>query len=174
MISPLSRGIGIGMSEDLMGNMPALSAWPAVNEARYYAIYLRSRATIQRFWVPTGSALAVDVSLGIYSDRDYQPANLIVGTGTVTTSAATSIQYFSVTTTTISPGLYWLAMSCNSTSMNFYRSLPPIAAAMASAVVVGLKQDSAHPLPSTATPVVLPDTTAGCTRFLFGFSTTSS
>jgi len=114
-------------------------SWSAANRAVYIPVTLQRRMIIDRIGFAAASS-ANDIDLGILDES----GELLVSTGQFTPSS--SVRPYDITRTPLEAGRYWIAVSCDGTSLTYYVNKGPIASLM-----LGLKYESnACPLPSQA------------------------
>lgn len=118
--------------------------WPSANRAYYVGVTLDRQFLFDQFYLAIGSA-AGNIDLGVY---DYQTLAKIVSTGS--TAASGTAQFISVAKTLLKPGPYLLAMAASSTSLQPMRTQTD-GSANRNAMLVLYSQNTALPLPSTAT-----------------------
>lgn len=122
----------------------ASAAYPSANLAIFVPLYIAIPCTVTRMYIYNGATVAGNADIGIY-DRD---GNKIVSKGATALSGTSRLQFFDITDTQLTRGIYYYAMAHDSTS-TFRRFALTIAGA---ALAFGVKQmASAYPLPSTAT-----------------------
>jgi len=160
---------------------PLLTTWPtalvsaafnAADTAYYTPLWVPTLCVARRLFWANGSTVsgAYNVDVGIYADSGGKPGNRLVSTGLTAQGTALQLQFVDTTDTVVTPGLWWLAITCSSTSATFYRY--DVEAYTAFDTVVGLEQASASPLPATATPVEGAQTQPAI--YTVGFATTAS
>lgn len=119
-------------------------AWPTANKAYFIPFRVANPfIAIEGFWF-NGTAGTDNVDIGIYG-RD---GTRLVSSGTTASSGANSLQKVSLTSTTLEPGVYYMAIARPGTT-NTIASVVPTAGAMSSVGVYEMA--TAFPLPSTAT-----------------------
>lgn len=170
MVSSWTLGWGL-VSEGTAGSPPASATWESANRGVWNPVLVPVACVARRMWWANGSTVSAsyNVEAGIYTSVDYLPSAKLVTTGSVAQGTASTIQFADITDTVLSPGMYWLYMSCSSASATFFRS----SASTANwAKLIRFTQDSVGPgsAPTTATPVASSSTSI----VLFGFATTAS
>jgi hypothetical protein len=140
----------------------------SANRAIYHPIVIVTTYVARRVWWVNGESATggATIEVGIYRDAGGAPGVKVIS-GSAVQSSATTVQFVNVTDTALTPDRYWLAiMASSGTDTTLFRS--------ASSIIVDAamryQQDSANPLPGTATPV---ESTANGI-YLFGFATTAS
>jgi len=119
VISPFSKeSIGTLTAEALFPSSQAGSqapwsniAWPANNWAVYIPFIVSSPMIVQNMaiWWVTASG---NVDVGVYDDQQHR----MVSKGSTAASGTNAIQKFSLTSTTLKPGVYYMAMCCSTTA----------------------------------------------------------
>jgi hypothetical protein len=130
---------------------PANSTWGTANLARAYPFVIWQPITVVKLWLHTGNTnQSTQFDLGIYTFAS-SPARL-VSAGATTFGADNLVQEVDITDTLLLPGWYYYAVSCNTasaTTAGIFRTVGHASGAM-------IQQTSAHPLPSSLTPAVVP------------------
>jgi len=168
MVSEWTAGWGV-ISEGSAATAPASAVWPTANTGYYFPIYVPTICVARRMWWVNGATVdaGYNVEAGIYRDGGYKPSAKLITTGSVAQGTLNQLQWGEITDTTLTPGLWWLFMSCSTTSATFFRCAP-----VASwDELLHFQQGSVGPgsAPATATPVE----GSGQYLSLFGFSTTT-
>jgi hypothetical protein len=101
--------------------------------------------TVTRFIV-AANVSAGNIDVGIY-DAGY---NRVVSTGSVTMVSSSGLGNYDIADTFLSPGRYWLALALSDTATARLRQFA-VPAGLASLFGIQI-QNSALPLPSTASP----------------------
>lgn len=132
-----------GMS--IVGGGGGNATWPLANKAIYVPFRIAAPYTFNTFLAVVGIS-SNNLDMGVYSADGTK----IISTGS--TPAGANIKTVSVASTTLSPGLYYLAMACDNTTIAFqsYTLTATAKAALWAAMGVS-EQASAFPLPATAT-----------------------
>lgn len=168
MVSVFTQGIG-WLTEYVGSAVPASATYESANRAVYLPLTLAAPCVVRRVWWANGATATggATIEVGVYSDNGYKPGTKLIS-GSATQSGATSVQFVDVTDTALPAGLYWLAIvSSSATNTTIFRTAVTLVNYDAS---FRFEQDSASPLPSTATPVETTTTNI----WLFGFATTAS
>ena len=149
--SPESMGSIIqGISSKSIANNASV-AWTA-NLAVYIPFTLSVATTFVKMYTMTGNTAAGNVDVAIYSSNGAtrKPDVKLTSAANVAQSGSFSLQVFDITDITLSPGLYYFAVS-NSSTGNFE------GVAIGTLVIgrtTGVMQEAAaNPLPAVATPV---------------------
>ena len=128
----------------------ASAVWPVANTAYFVPIRIDQARTYQRAWWLNGATAAGNVDVGIYTISGTTATRVVASTAAAQAGLSVMQVATTFTTTTIGPGLYYLAMSCSLATATVWRSNPSFVMLRAS----GLYQAAtAHPLPATATVV---------------------
>lgn len=122
------------------------TGWPNASLAMYVPIVVRDQITVYQLGWLNGSSVAGNIDAGIY-DRTLAR---LVSAGSTAQSGTSAIQLVDIADTTLAPGVYYLAMSADSTSTNLMGTGGGLPAANYRTCGVA-QQASALPLPSTAT-----------------------
>lgn len=146
IITPLSfESIETELASIAFNQQPGVSrAWPSANLALMFPFRLGASFVVTTAFWENGSTVGTDSrDIGIYDSQ----GNKIASTGGVLTSGASAVQSTALSTTLL-PGLYYLAMSQNGTTATVLGSLPAVP--LLRAMGVGNVATS-YPLPSTIT-----------------------
>ena len=167
MVSVFTKGLG-WMGTDISSGMPVSAAFESADRAVYFPIILPAACVVRRLWWANGATVSAtyNIDCGIYADSGYGPGTRLVSTGSTAQGTASEVQFVDVADTALAPGLYWIAITCSSTSATLFRNQTS-AAYEAS---LRLIEAAALPLPATATPVE----SIGANFYLCGFATTAS
>ncbi len=128
---------------------PGSATWPAANRALFMPLMIQNPSVATGFWVLNGSSLTGNIDLGIYDENFVR----LVSTGAKVTAGAASIQYHDATDTLIPRGRHYLAISVASASCQIQRYGSATLGLISAFGVV--QMESAHPLPTTATPATI-------------------
>lgn len=117
VLSPLNIASGayvLGMGAALYSSG---AAWPAANRAIFAPIILNDTITITTAGWLNGATVSGTghVDVGVYD----KGLNKIVTTGSTTQGSAAAFQSAGLSSTTLNPDLYWLAMACDNTTSSF-------------------------------------------------------
>jgi hypothetical protein len=169
MVSSFTFGWSAAASEAVQTNVPGSSGYEGANKAIYYPILVPTTCVIRRVWWANGDTVSAsyNIDVGVYATSGYAPGARLVSSGSTAQGTASQVQFVDVTDTVLSPGQYWLAVTCSSVSATLFR-----ASGYGAAVDAALRfqEASALPLPATATPVE----SDSINHYLFGFATTAS
>lgn len=148
-ITPTSAESGVGNAMYNGGNLSlntyAQTAWPSANLAIYVPFFLSKPITFSTMFWMNGSTVAGNVDVGVYAEDGTR----IVSKGSTAAAGTTTLQVVTVTTTTIGPGLFYLALACSSTSELVYKTI--IGQVLRTKFTGMAQQATALPLPATAT-----------------------
>lgn len=92
--------------------------WPAANRALYMPFAVEETVTAYQMATEV-SVQSGNCDVGIYDEN----ANRLVSTGSTAVGAA-GIQVFNITDTVLTPGTYFMAMSCDNVTASFLRFVP--------------------------------------------------
>lgn len=102
----------------------ATVAWPAANLAIFIPFTIERFVTVYRMGWYNGTTVGTNnFDAGIF---DRTCATLLVSTGSTLSAGASQPQEVDVTDTTLPPGDYHLALSCNGTTPHVFRASPSI------------------------------------------------
>ena len=119
---------------------------PAANRAFYIPFMLAMPIVVTRLWWENGGTVSGNVDVGIYDSVGTR----IVSTGATAGSGTIAIQSVDITDTLIGPGRFFLAISCSSATATLMATTDaPSLEALRSRGA--FNQETAHPLPATAT-----------------------
>jgi hypothetical protein len=141
------NGIASEMMFAGVGTTTASQLWPTANLAVWMPMMVWMPVKIDQVFILNGSSVTGNVDVGIYN-RSY---SLLVSTGATAVAGTSAYQFIAVTETTLNEGLHYFAVSCSSSSNRM--SMQVTLAAGLSSYYGILQEASAHPLPSTGTPV---------------------
>lgn len=139
---PHSFGQAMGLTT---ANNYTSHAWPSANSAIYVPFVVAYPVTIVKIFWQNGSAVSGNIDVGIYG----QDGTRLVSIGSTAQSGTTAVQSVDITDTTLSQGLYYMAMALDNATGQIYSIIPLAAAVVRSAGVYS--QATAFALPSTAT-----------------------
>lgn len=125
--------------------VPASGAWPSSNLAIYIPFQLKTSIQVYKLFTVNGATAANNFDIGIYSSDGAK----IVSTGSTAESGTSALQVVSITTTTIGPGNFYLAMAVNGTSGTYLRNNSTTVNKLQMSGIY--QQASAFALPATAT-----------------------
>lgn len=132
----------------------ASGTWPTSNKAYFYPFMLSEWATAYQLLFYVGATSGNNIDVGIYDSQK----NLVVSSGSTAMSATTNTwQELNITDTSLPPGEYLLAASCNGTTGTVFRQAGSDEIILPSMPVY--EQTSAFALPDPCTPVICTDTT---------------
>lgn len=99
------------------GSMTAGGAWPAANRAIYVPVLVEQPVLVTQMavWV---TAQAGNLDVGIYSEK----LGRLVSAGSTPVGTAGALQAVNITDTTLDPGLFFLALCCDTISASFLRA----------------------------------------------------
>jgi hypothetical protein len=122
----------------------ATGTFPATNDALFVPIVLDRPALVTRMFTCNGNSAGNNVDVGIYTADGAR----IVSKGSTAQSGTTTLQFFDITDTYLSPGRYFMAVAADGTSATFRRFNPTIIRMQQFGI---LKATSAFPLPTSVT-----------------------
>ncbi len=123
--------------------MTSSATWPAANRAIYAPVCVQQTVTVKKMALLVATQSG-NLDVGIYSETGTR----LVSSGS-TAVAAAGLQSVDITDTTLSPGVYFLAMCVDNTTAAFTRGIVPVVAQQ----IAGVQQQAvgAVTLPATAT-----------------------
>ncbi len=159
------------MTEDLAGaQMLAVgTAGSAVfnatgNVAYFFPVQLSQARTYTKAWWINGATVAGNVDAGIYTISGTTATRVVASTAEAQAGVSTIQVAATFTTTTIGPGLYYLAMSMSATTATVWRC--PTQVAYINRAGGCYQAGAAHPLPASITVVTFTNVLIP----VFGFS----
>lgn len=159
------------MSKESLSDLTLVSAGSfasgtlVANQAHFQPFRLDIGGTVVKMAYLMGATATGNVDLGIY-DGEF---NLLVSSGATAQGTINVLQELDITDTELHPGNYWMAFSASSASGTAFQT-----AVADETFVPALPlyiQASAHPLPSTATPVKDTNTTPKLIPLMLSFDT---
>lgn len=143
--------------------VPVSGPWTPAGLAAFYPVYLDApRTYVKAFW-HNGATAAGNVDVGIYTISGATATRVVASTAEAQGTVSTLQVAATFASTTIGPGLYYLAVSSSLATATFWRSLLTAQAGKAAGC---FQAASSHPLPATATVVSITATAIP----VFGFS----
>lgn len=129
----------------IIGGGVSSNTWPTANKAIYVPFRLSAPFTFNSISTPLGTSSG-NLDLGVYAADGTR----ITSKGS--TAAVANVNTLSVSSTTIGPGLFYLAMAADNTTLAVYGYKLTATAATGLIRAVGVcEQTTAFALPSTAT-----------------------
>jgi hypothetical protein len=171
MVSVYTKGIGWSV-EDILPAAPTSNAYESAARAVYMPIILPTPCVVRRVWWSNGATTSggATIEVGIYADSGSYSPGAKIASGSATQGTASQVQFVDVTDVALPPGLFWIAIvSSSATSTTLFRA-QTIGGLASGDALARFEEESASPLPATATPV---EATVG-NIYLCGFSTTAS
>jgi hypothetical protein len=123
----------------------ASAVWPSANRAIYIAFELDRPMWVTQMYALNGATAAGNMDIGLYAADGTR----LVSNGSVAQTGTTVLQAFNITDTYLDSGAYWMALALSSASGTMFRLTH--GAANDWLIWGGLQQDTAFPLPTTAT-----------------------
>jgi hypothetical protein len=149
---------------DASNNSGSSGAWPTALKAMFYPVRLSQPRTYVKAWWVNGATAAGNVDVGIYTLSGTTLTRVAASTAEAQGTISTLQVAATFPTTTIGPGLYYLAMSCSLATATVLRTTAGAAAFLR--VAGAFQALTSHPLPTTATSVAISSNYLP----LFGFS----
>jgi hypothetical protein len=140
------------------------AVWPTANTALFFPVYVSQPRTYTKAWWLNGATAAGNVDVGIYTISGTTATRVVASTAVAQAGVSAMQVATTFTTTTITPGLYYLAMACSLATATVWRS--PLQAAFIGRAAGAYQAASAHPLPASITVVAMTNTILP----IFGFS----
>jgi len=149
-VNSLSRySAGIEVTVPFAPAMNSLT-WPTANKAIYIPFALEFSYPVRRvFWLNGSSVTSTNFDFGIYS----QSGTKLYSSGSTAAAGASVLQFVTPTAFLLSPGIYYMALSCSSITSNRGTSGLTSLTAPRNRMAGLLEEASALPLPATMTPV---------------------
>lgn len=167
MVGPFTLGWSMFAQEHVQGSDAASSSGSG-DVVFYHPVLVPQTCVVRRLWWANGSSVSAsyNIDAGVYADAGFKPGAKLVSTGSTAQGNATQVQFVDVTDTTLSPGLYWLAIVANASATLFRTSGSGAGIDAAWRFI----ETSAPILPDTATPVECDQWSC----YVFGFATTAT
>jgi hypothetical protein len=128
---------------------PSSGTWPAANRAIFVPLAVPIPILVAQLWAYNGAdGTTGNVDIGIYGTDGSASAVKLVSTGSTARSGANVLQVIDVTDTLIGPGLYYLALACDSATAAFFKGAIGTQACRASGM---FQMANAFALPAAAT-----------------------
>jgi len=121
------------------------AAWPANNRAIYMPFFVERVVTAVKMSIEV-AVQAGNLDVGIYDENFAR----LVSSGS-TAVGAVGLQVVDITDTVLTPGLYYMAMNCSTTSAGFFR-LGPSSSVINTLTGHRMQDVGAIALPNPATP----------------------
>lgn len=146
-LSTAGEGSPIGEVMSNAGQIfTAAAAWGTANTAVFSPVIIGVNTTVyQLAWI-NGATVAGNADVGIYDRNGFR----LVSSGSTAQSGVSAPQVVDITDTTLTPGLYYLAMVADDATATYNRAGTSSASPLCRASGMAM-QASAFPLPSTAT-----------------------
>lgn len=126
-------------------NTYASTAWPTASKAFYIPFFVSKQITFTTLFTVNGATTSGNIDLGVYDANGTK----IVSSGSTAQSGASALQKVTVASTSIGPGIFYLAMSVDNVTATVYRT---IGGQVLRTKMTGMaEQASAFVLPATAT-----------------------
>lgn len=155
LLTALEIDLGIGV-EILSAGAGAVGSatWSGANRCQYFPLQFDEPGVITKLFCVNGAAVSGNVSMALYDSDGLVPTARIVTSGAVAQAGISSVQEFDITDTPVLANKqYFIALSCDNTTGAFQTVGLSTALLLRCASV--MMQDTAHPCPSPATPVVV-------------------
>lgn len=120
---------------------PASAASPA-NRAYYIPFVVYKPFTVKQMWTFNGATASGNLDVGVYDSNGTR----LVSNGAAAQSGTSTLQVFNITDITIQAGQYYMAVSNSSATATYFRYSMTVTQQTGMLI-----QDTAHPLPATAT-----------------------
>jgi hypothetical protein len=139
------------------------AVWPTANLAMFFPVRLSQARTYSKAWWLNGATAAGNVDVGIYTIAGATATRVVASTAEAQAGVSAMQVAGTFTTTTIGPGLYYLAMSSTKATTTVWRS---VASYTALRQMGCFQAATSSPLPATATVVAITNSLIP----VFGFS----
>jgi hypothetical protein len=140
------------------------STWPTANTALFFPVRLSQARTYVKAWWLNGATAAGNVDVGIYTIAGTTATRVVASTAVAQAGVSAMQVAGTFTTTTIGPGLYYLAMACSLATATVWRA--PIQVQFPARAAGCYQAATAHPLPASITVVAFTNNLIP----VFGFS----
>lgn len=120
-------------------------AWPTANLAIFVPFFVSKPITFSTLFTYNGATASGNIDIGVYDSAGTK----IVSSGSTAQAGTSAIQTFSVTSTQIGAGQYYLALALSSTLGTIFNN--PLTSASHARSTGMAQQATALPLPATAT-----------------------
>lgn len=121
------------------------SAWPSSNLAIFEPFAVTMPTIFSKLFLMNGATISGNVDLGVYS----MDGTRIVSAGSTAQSGAGTLQVLTVSTTTIGPGTYYMAMAADNGTASYFKGA--VGQVLRTRVTGCAQMATAFPLPATAT-----------------------
>lgn len=88
------------------------ATFPAANDAIFLPVLLQRPALVKRLFSANGNVAGNNIDMGIYTNDGAR----IVSIGSTAQSGTSTLQFFDITDTYLTPGYYYLAVAMNGTT----------------------------------------------------------
>lgn len=130
------------------GGNAASAGYPAANLAIFVPVRISQPRTYVSAWWLNGATAAGNVDVGLYTMSGTTLTRVAASTAEAQSGVSAMQVAATFPSTTVGPGLYYLALSCTSATATFWKTAPQTTIARD----LGVFQAAASsPLPSTAT-----------------------
>ena len=138
-------------------NSTASALYPSANRAIFYPFTVDNPVLIKMLWSYSGSAVAGNNDIGIYTDEGGETNTLvrIVSMGSTVQGNVSALQTYDIADTQLGPGRYYMAFNHSETATGqFFRA----AFTALTTELCGIRQSDigAIALPATVTTFVIP------------------
>ncbi len=134
------------------------------NVAYFFPVRLSQARTYTKAWWLNGATAAGNVDAGIYTISGTTATRVVASTAEAQAGVSAMQVAATFTTTTIGPGLYYLAMACSLATATVWRA--PSQVAFINRAAGCYQAAAAHPLPASVTVVTFTNVLFP----IFGFS----
>lgn len=122
----------------------ASAAYPTANKAIYVPFRLSAPIVAVKLFSHNGATVSGNIDVGIYDEQGTR----LVSSGSIAQAGTSVLQEFDIADTSLSPGLFYLAVALDNTTATLFRSTPSAIFLRCNGVA---EQTSAFALPATAT-----------------------
>jgi hypothetical protein len=160
-MGPQLNAWNLGISNGGTGSL----AWFRANMALFIPFKLTNPTTAKQLFIYNGATASGNVDVGLYTEAGVR----LTSAGSTAQAGTNALQVFDIPDVTLGPGRFYLAMALNNTTGTVFRNT--LGNAGQGNYLGMLKQDSAFPLPATATFATLGTDSARLP--IFGLTTRS-
>jgi hypothetical protein len=134
------------------GTLSAAANWASANRAFYIPLSLSQDMIVTKVMLPLGGTVAGNFDIGAYT---LPGLVRVFSTGSTSVGSTANIELYTTLTNpaVLTRGNYFMAVACSSGTNQVVRYASGSTVGMLLARI--MQQDTAFPLPSTATPVAL-------------------
>lgn len=145
--SPESLYFELGSNAMSLAQLTSGVAWIAANQAMYVPFYLGQAITVTKLWWANATPVGGNIDVGIYDVAGTR----LLSTGSTAQAGVSQCQVVDTTDTGLNPGVYFMAMSSNTSAVGTQTIWRVAPAAVTTEAAGVMQQATAFALPATAT-----------------------